>query len=101
MRKDVGLILAAAVCFDLGVVIVPAHAATDMFLKIGLEKGDSTYAIKIDSLSPNQEYLKIKLTDVLVSSKACQSKNGKLVDFKGALYCATGKHLPDTSLPKK
>lgn len=89
MRKDVGLLLAAAVCFDLGTVVVPAHAAgIDMFLKL-------------DNFAPNQEYLKIKMTDVLVSSKACQSNKGKVVDVKGTLYCATGKHFPHTSSPKK
>ncbi len=94
MRKDVGLILAAVVCFDLGTVVVPAHAAgTDMVHKLDV--------LKIDNFAPNQEYLKIKLTDVLVSSKACQSSKGKVVDVKGTLYCATGKHLPDTSSPKK
>ena len=99
MRKDVGLILAAAVCFDLGVVVVPAHAATDPFIDLRPFKVES---IKIGNLAPNQEYLKIKMTDVLVSSKACQADNGsKVVEFKGTLYCATGKHLPDTSSPKK
>lgn len=88
MRKDVGLILAAAVCFDLGVVVVPAHAAGDgPFLKAEV--------LKIDNFAPNQEYLKIKMTDVLVSSKACQSSNGKVVDFKGTMYCAKGTHLPE------
>lgn len=89
MRKDVGLILAAAVCFDLGVVVVPAHAADamDAFIKLG--------TLKIDNFAPNQEYLKIKMTDVLVSSKACQADKGKLVEVKGTLYCAKGTHYPE------
>lgn len=80
MRKDVGLILAATICFDLGVVVVPVQAA-DVSLNFQ----------KIDNLSPNQEYLKIKMDDVVVSSKACESNKGTLVDFKGTKYCQTGK----------
>lgn len=94
MRKDVGLILAAAVCFDLGVVVVPVHAAGD-------NQFHKDHVLKIDNLDPNQEYLKIKMTEVLISSKACQSDKGKLVDFKGTLYCAKGSHMPAGPLLKK
>ncbi len=57
---------------------MPARAAdaVDMFLKI-------------ENLSANQEYLKIKMDDVLVSSKACVSNKGTLVEFKGTKYCQT------------
>ncbi len=78
MYKEVGLVLAGALCFDLGVVVVPARAQ------------DSTF-MKIENLSPSQEYLKIKMDDVLVSSKACVSNKGTLVEFKGTKYCQSAQ----------
>lgn len=81
MYKEVGLVLAGALCFDLGVVLVPAKAADEISLNFA----------KIETLSANQEYLKIKMDDVLVSSKACTSNKGTLVDFKGTKYCQTPK----------
>ena len=116
MRKKLGLVLAAAVCFDLGVVIVPAHAAgdgagagkasvqdspaTQITDRAAIEATgkasvqDSPSFLKLDVLPSNQEYLKIKMVDLLVSSKACLSSKGKLVEFKGTKFCATGKHIP-------
>ncbi len=64
--------------------VVPAQAEKWVNL-------NSSRFLKIDSLSPNHAYMKIILTDVLVSSKACESNKGTLVDFKGTKYCQTGK----------
>ena len=98
MRKKLGLVLAAAVCFDLGVVIVPAHAAGDGASAGKASVQDSPSFLKLDVLPSNQEYLKIKMDDLFVSSKACLSSKGKLVEFKGTKFCATGKHFPSEPL---
>ena len=91
MYKEVGLVLAGVVCFDLGVVVVPARAADEISLNFA----------KIETLSANQDYLKIKLDDVLVSSKACTSSKGTLVEFKGTKYCQTPKQPVGASSSQK
>lgn len=46
MRKS-GIILAsAAICFDLGVMVVPSQAAVDMFLKIDNVKNTAATCVK-------------------------------------------------------
>lgn len=91
MYKEVGLVLAGAICFDLGVVIVPAQATNEK----------SAEFLKIDNLSSNQEYLKIKMDDVSVSAKACATNKGTLVDFKGTKYCQTPKQPGGASSNQK
>ncbi len=81
MYKEVGLVLAGALCFDLGVVVVPAKAADEK----------SVAFLKIDSFSPSQDYIKITMEDVLVTSMKCTSNKGTLVEFKGTKYCQTPK----------
>ena len=82
MRKEVGLMLMGAVCFDLGVLVVPARAA-DV---------DSLYQ-KIDSLpseSISVNFAKIEV-DYADAAKACKGSGGTPVDFKGTKYCRTQK----------
>jgi hypothetical protein len=83
MRKEVALVLAGVASFDLGTFAVTAQAAEDYFLKI-------------DKFSPQNEYLKIKLDDVLVSSirtasQNCAHQKGTLVEYQGSHYCAIPK----------
>ncbi len=97
MYKQAGLILVGAVCFDLGMVLIPAPsaAAMDMFIKIGGMKGEN-------------DYQKFTGTDATAFAKTCAASKGKAVQFQGAKYCQTAKakattgpatSLPATSLP--
>lgn len=93
MRKEVALMLAGVASFDLGTFVVPAQAATDYFLKI-------------DGLESKNEYLKIQLQDLTVSSirkasESCTAKKGTLVEYKGDHYCSIPKATTGTAIPKK
>jgi hypothetical protein len=101
MRKELALMLAGVASFDLGTFAVTAQAATDYFLKI-------------DNLAPQNEYLKIQLQDLTVTSirkasESCAMQKGTLVEYKASHYCSIPKakvttttHLPATqALPKK
>jgi hypothetical protein len=72
-----GLILAGAVMFDLGTVVVSSHAAIDSFLKLGTLKG---------------EMLTIKM-DKVEDKSLCKTHGGTLIKSDGVEYCnipATG-----------
>ena len=62
MRKF-GVVLAGAVCFDLGVMVVSSQAAQTGFLKI----------------------------DAVNTAAACVNNGGKVVDKDGQKYCETTK----------
>lgn len=99
MRKT-ALILAGALAFDLGVLVVAGHA-------VEAPKGpDGTPAPTTvrKAGTKSDEYLKIKLNDVLVSSYAidrthtargCEIKLGKVIDVAGMPVC----QLPATAAP--
>lgn len=95
MRKEVALILAGVAAFDLGTVTVPAQAATDYFLKI-------------EGFAPQNEYLKIKLQDLTVTSirkasESCATQKGTLVEYQGNHYCSIpkAKATTGTAIPKR
>jgi hypothetical protein len=70
--NKIGLILAGAVIFDLGVVVTSSHAAYDAFLKI-----DPTVS---------HPALKIKL-DAVNNSAVCTAHGGTVSTAGGAQYC--------------
>lgn len=83
MRKDLALLLAGVVSFDLGTVAVPAHAAIDAFLKIDALKGENDY---------------LKFTgDEAKATTTCLANHGTLVEYQGSHYCATPKKATATS----
>jgi hypothetical protein len=49
--NKIGLILAGAVVFDLGVVVTASHAAYDAFLKIDDSQGHAALKIKLDKVN--------------------------------------------------
>ena len=99
MRKT-SMMLAAAAAFDLGVMVTGGHAAEgngQEFMKV---------TTKTASPGTQNDYLKIKFTDVLVSSlkvsgmsgeMACMDKGGSLITKGGQAYC----HLPSSSPTQK
>lgn len=101
MKKSV-IILAGALAFDLGVMVVAGQAAEN-------PKGPA--ASQAPALTVRKagekpvEYLKIKMTDVLISSYAidrtntaegCGLKSGKVVNVAGVPTC----QLPAPTAPK-
>lgn len=70
--------LIGAVCFDLGVMVVPARAAdtVDGFLKID------------DIRSVSFNFAKIEI-DYAAAAKACRGTGGTPVEFKGTKFCRT------------
>jgi hypothetical protein len=95
MRKEVALILAGVASFDLGTFAIPAQAATDSFLKI-------------DGLGSQNEYLKIQMQDLTVTSirkasESCATHKGTLVEYQGNHYCAVpkAKATTGTAIPKR
>jgi len=101
MKKSV-IILAGALAFDLGVMVVAGQATETAKGPAGPQAPALTVR-KADEKPI--EYLKIKLTDVLVSSYAidrtntaegCGLKSGKVVDVAGVPTC----QLPAPSTPK-
>jgi hypothetical protein len=88
MRKEIGLILAGAVAFDLGTVVVPAQAADAIYLKI--DDRD------MQSLAFN--FSKFDVGDASAANK-CIAGKGALVEFKGDKYCRTNKTATSTTLP--
>ncbi len=88
MRKEVGLLLASAVCFDLGVVSVQAQqAAVDYFLKI-------------EGIDSNHNFQKLDMANP-AAAKTCVGGKGTLVEFKGTKYCRTDKTALPSSTQKK
>lgn len=89
MRKT-PLILAGAIAFDLGLMVVSGQAAE-------APKGPDAAATTVRKAGGGtQEYLKIKLTDVLISSyrinsahtaRECVLKLGKVVNVAGGQEC--------------
>jgi hypothetical protein len=77
MRKDLALLLAGVVSFDLGTMVVPAHAADAIFMKL-------------DSLKATDDYLKFS-GDEAKAKSACLAQHGTLVEYKGDHYCSTPK----------
>ena len=101
MKKSV-IILAGAIAFDLGVMVVVGQAAETPKGPAGPQAPAST--VRKAGEKP-VEYLKIKLTDVLVSSYAldrtntaegCGLKSGKVVNVAGVPTC----QLPAPTTPK-
>lgn len=95
MRKT-PLILAGAIAFDLGVMVVSGHAAepaklpqpapasktaVDMFIKVGKAESASLNFSKFKT-----EYLKI---DNVQTRQACKAGGGKVVKQNGAAACQT------------
>jgi len=79
VRKELGLMLMGAVCFDLGVLVIPARAA------------DVDYYMKIDNMhTVSFNFVKIEI-DYAAAAKACTGAGGTPVDFKGTKYCRTQK----------
>ncbi|MDP1737009.1 MAG: hypothetical protein Q8L23_06175 [Caulobacter sp.] len=85
------LLGAAALAFDLGVMVVAGHAVEAPKTP---ESGAPSTVRKAGTKS--DDYLKIKLTDVLVSSYAidrthtargCEIKHGKVVEVAGMPMC--------------
>lgn len=101
MKKSV-IILAGAIAFDLGVMVVAGQAAETPKGPAIPQAPAST--VRKAGGTPT-EYLKIKMTDVLVSSYAidrtntaegCGLKSGKVVNVAGVPTC----QLPAPSTPK-
>ena len=86
MRKYVGLILAAAVCFELGVMVVPAYAQNN----VGTPAVRPAEFLKIDSLPVGWHFVKIK-HHYVAAAAACLKDNGTPFEFKGEKYCRTTK----------
>lgn len=99
MRKT-PLILAGAIAFDLGLMVVSGQAAE-------VPKGPDAPATTVRKAGGgSQEYLKIKLTDVLISSyrinsahtaQGCILKLGKVVDVADGQEC----QIPAKTAPAK
>jgi len=70
--KKVGLVLAGAVMFDLGVVVPSSHAAYDAFLKL-------------DSAQPHGE-LTLKL-DKVNNAAVCKAHGGHVIKIDKVAYC--------------
>lgn len=85
MRKELGLIMMGAIAFDLGTVVVPAHAAEPEWLKI-------------DTLPNSFNFAKIDLNDAKAAN-GCVAGKGTLVEYKGDKYCRTDKAGASTALP--
>ena len=93
MRKQVGLIVLGVAAFDLGTVVVPAHAADTSV----------DYFLKLDSLPNSYNYIKFDNVDA-AAARSCVTGKGTLVEFKGDKYCRTDKAAaatrgPATALP--
>lgn len=100
MKKSV-IILAGAIAFDLGVLVVTGQAAETPKAPAGPQAPALT--VRKAGEKP-VEYLKIKLTDVLISSYAidrtntaegCGLKSGKVVNVAGVPTC----QLPSRTTP--
>ena len=100
MKKS-ALILAGALAFDLGVVVVASRAME------APKRSDDTSSLTVRKAGEKPtEYLKIKLTDVLITGFAidrsasakqgCILKHGKVIDVAGAPVC----QLSSTPLAK-
>ncbi len=92
--KTAAIILAGAIAFDLGVVVVAARAA-ETPNGPGAAPAEAGLTVR-KAGGKSVEYLKIKLTDVLVSSyaidakntaKSCLDKLGKVVNVAGVATC--------------
>lgn len=90
MRKS-AIVLAGALAFDLGVMVVGGHAAESPGAK-----GPKAPATKVINGEKWIEYLKIKIDDVLVTgyaldrvntADACRLKSGKVIDVAGMPVC--------------
>jgi len=81
MDKRIGLILAGAVMFDLGLVVPSSHAAYDAFLKL-------------DAAAPHGA-LKIKL-DKVEDAGLCKSHGGKVANEGAAKFCRVPASRPIT-----
>lgn len=100
MRKAT-LVLAGALAFDLGVMVVAGQAAEEARAPDGpaaVGKAGGTSPKYIDKTT---RYLKFKLNDVLISgyaidrnntARGCEIKLGKVIDVAGMPVC----QLPDT-----
>lgn len=81
--NKIGLILAGAVVFDLGVVVASGYAAVDSFLKIDPAERHAALKIKLD-----------KVGDVEV----CKAHDGTVSTVGGVQYCdipaSQGAHTP-------
>lgn len=80
MKKEVGLLLAGAACFDLGNVTIADAAVTPKF-----------EPIIISSMSTSDFYLKLDITNLQASANTCLGKGGKVVRYKGSDYCEIPK----------
>ncbi len=91
MRKS-AIVLAGALAFDLGVMVVGGHAAESPGAK-----GPQAPATTVRKAGEKPvEYLKIKMDDVLVTgyaldrantADACRLKSGKVIDVAGMPVC--------------
>lgn len=89
--RTAAIVLAGALTFDLGVLVVAGQAAE---APKAPQSGAPAPLRKAGTKS--DDYLKIKLTDVLISSYAidsantaqgCKSKHGKVIDVAGMPMC--------------
>ena len=96
--KTAVIILAGAIAFDLGIVVVAARAEETSKGPVTGPAGAGLTARKAGE--KQQEYFKYKLTEVLVSSyaidsantaKGCQDKLGKVVSVAGVATCQLPK----------
>ncbi len=96
MRRKTAIVMAGALAFDLGILVVAGHAAeTPKGATATPAPAPGTLTVRKAGEKP-VEYLKYKLSDVLVSSYAidstntrqgCEQKLGKVVDVGGMPVC--------------
>jgi len=79
MKKEMGLLLAGAACFDLGNVAM-AETIEPTFVPI-----------YIASMSTSDFYLKLDMANVRASTNTCIAKSGRVVSYKGVNYCEIPK----------
>ncbi len=75
--KTSAILLAGAVAFDLGTMVVPSHAASDMYMKI-----HKTSQLPTEQVQFN--FIKIDMTN---TASVCATKGGKVVPHEGVQQC--------------
>ncbi|MDP1632745.1 MAG: hypothetical protein Q8L66_15120 [Caulobacter sp.] len=81
--KKTALILAGALAFDLGVLVVGAQAA-DAPRRPTATPGEPGVSLNFAKVEIDYFYIKI---DAVTSRQACEHKSGKVVDVKGLPMC--------------
>lgn len=86
MKREIGLLLAGVISFDLGVVplSVPAASASET------HNVEDMHFLKLSSLSKSSDYLKLDGHNAMAVD-SCKGKSGTLVSYKGSDYCQIPK----------